>query len=88
MIFSSAAEVRKYLKDKGFDTKGMKIRFCHNPFGGEGKFVVTPKIPDGIAIATSSNSAGTKYFSDNPATSHLFASITKELRDTNAFAGM
>jgi len=47
--FSSAAEVRAFLKPHGFDK--ISVRWGDNPFGGEGKFFVklTDK-PEGITL--------------------------------------
>ena len=53
--FSSAAEVRKFLKPHGFDK--IKVRWGNNPFGGEGKFFVElTDIPEGVTLIHSSGS--------------------------------
>ena len=53
--FATAQEVRKFLKGKGFEK--VKVRWGDNPFGGEGRFWVSPTdIPEGVACVYSGGS--------------------------------
>ena len=83
--FASVQEVRKFLKGKGFEK--VKVRWGDNPFGGEGRFWVTPTdIPEGVACVYSggSNTPERTFSSDKGVTAKRFNTMREVLDDTNA----
>ena len=83
--FRSAAEIRAFLRSRGI--LKVQIRISHNPFGGDDRFTVKrTDLPEGVAVATSSNSQGTGFYSnDGGKTASMLAELGRILQDTNAF---
>ena len=88
--FENAAQVRKFLKAKGFTN--IKVRWSNNPFGGEGKFSVEPTdIPAGVAVLYDSGSpadrragkGSTHYTSDGGESAKKYAALKEALKGTN-----
>ena len=87
--FSTAAEVRSFLKQKGITAK-LKIRWQNNPFGGDGKFIVTlAEIPPGSCLICSSGSKEPKHFysADEGRTAKIMNDMLDILRGTNTIVG-
>lgn len=85
MKFATAAQVRKFLKSKGFAHR-VSVRRAHNPFGGEDKWAVTLlDVPKGVAVATKSiSSSPTKFYtSDQGKTARVYAELQQLLKGTN-----
>jgi len=86
LILENASEVRAYVKSKGFTDK-VKIKWCNNPFGGNGHFSVTLKdIPPGVSVISSSGSNRSYSFgsSDGGVTAAKLTSLRELLKGTNA----
>lgn len=78
-MFMQAKEVRKFLAQRGFDMKGVKVRFMQNPFGGEGKFFVeTPKDDGQVYMTVAAPGEPTRYSDE------LRTKMAEALRGTNA----
>jgi len=84
--FNNAVEVRRFLKERGF--LKVRIRVGHSPFGGRDLyFVKRTDLPEGVTVATSSNSQGTGFYSsDAGQTAKLIADLARVLEGTNARA--
>lgn len=83
--FATAQEVRKFLKGFGFEK--VKVRWGNNPFGGEGRFWVTPTdVPAGVACVYSggSNTPDRTFSSDKGVTAGRFNAMREALQGTNA----
>lgn len=84
--FNAAHEVRAHLKAQGIATK-VKIKWSDNPFGGSGKFQVTPEVPAGSTVIHASSSIkgeANGVFSDNKTAADIYGNLEKALKDTNA----
>jgi len=84
MTFETAAEVRRFLKQRGYSRK-VKIRRCESPFGRL-YFMVTPVgLPEGCVISSyNSESRETCWGSDNPEVAEAYGQLAKVLENTNA----
>lgn len=85
MTFETAHEVRKFLKPLGFK---IKVRYCGNPFGGNGLFwVKLADIPDGTTLVHSSGSQTPAVtFSSDVGVAGRIAKLREALAGTNGRA--
>ena len=86
--FNTAAEVRAFLKNRGFDPKTFGVRFQSAPFSGcrDLFFVKVKNVPAGVAVATSGGSQQptTFFSSDSGKTAKVYADFQVALDGTNA----
>ena len=89
ILFNNAAEVRAFLKQHGITDK-VSVRWQHNPFGGEDKFVVRLVVPKGVGIIYSGGSQQESTYgsSDRGETAKTIHRVMEVLKGTNSFVTM
>ena len=65
LTFETAAQVRRFLKDRGFGPDIESIHREPSPFSSRVYFCVRIRTPEGVSLVTSSGPEGTKTYTSD-----------------------